>query len=176
MNPNNPSRYLRTTQEVMFNINCMREVFINNQHPNLKFEADSLEKIIALLDSIPEAKIPPGELSIAFLERPIIIELHKNFFNDPTPTDVMTFTGDPEMDFAGEICVSPDQAMEVHNDHRVTFPYELMLYIVHGWLHLAGYNDKTTEDIQQIRHMESVVMQKILECEGLPEFVFLNNV
>lgn len=153
----------------------MREVSINNQHPNLTFSTTDLENIIVLLDSVPEAKIPDGEISIAFLRPPTIIELHKNFFNDPTPTDVMTFNGDPEMDFAGEICVSPDQAREVHHDYDVTFSYELILYIVHGWLHLAGYNDKNAEDIIQIRHMEGVLMQEILECAGLPEFIFSNK-
>ena len=87
-----------------------------------------------------------GVLSIAFLDKEAHSKLHGQFLNDFRPTDVITFPSDPENDLVGEICISVDQAIEVSNVEQLTLDQELSLYLIHGWLHLVGFDDKNTND------------------------------
>ena len=87
------------------------------------------------------AAVPPGELSVALLTDPDLARLHADFLGDPKTTDVITFAGQPALGLAGEICVSVDTAAAYARKHRRRFAEELTLYVVHGWLHLAGYDD-----------------------------------
>ncbi|HQU09211.1 MAG TPA: rRNA maturation RNase YbeY, partial [Opitutales bacterium] len=64
-------------------------------------------------------------------------------------------------DFAGEICVSADRAKIVSTERGIDFSHELSLYLIHGWLHLAGYDDLTPQDRKQMRQAEKAVMQAV---------------
>src|SRR5688572_32878085 len=133
-----------------------REVAITNRHPRLKVPRAAVVRAIGVLDN-QAAKFlggcPPGELSLVFLTDPALAKIHADFMDDPTATDVITFEGNAAAGLAGEICVSADtaaryvgrplagrpggarrQAPALHE----TFARELTLYVVHGWLHLAG--------------------------------------
>lgn len=150
----------------------VREVMVENHDGDLELSEEVIEGLIAFLDGVKEVKIPKGELSIAFVDREAIKQLHVDYFDDATSTDVITITGDPEMDFAGEICVCAAVAMESCQAYGVSFDYELTLYVVHGWLHLAGYKDKEAADITEMRRMEAFLMEKIIASRTLPSYSF----
>jgi probable rRNA maturation factor len=121
-----------------------REVAIANRYPRLRFSRPALKQVIATLDAhAAEFRngCPAGELSLVFLSDPALAQLHADFLDDPTTTDVITFEGDPSLGVAGEVCVSVDTAIAYAKQHRRDFATELLLYVVHGWLHLAGYDD-----------------------------------
>jgi len=130
-----------------------RSVTIANHYPRLRLDRRALTRAIHILDaefakstsgSVSKSKIlscPPGELSLVFLSDSALAQLHATFLDDPTTTDVITFEGDPALGVAGEICVSVDTAATYAKQHRRDFATELLLYVVHGWLHLAGYDD-----------------------------------
>jgi rRNA maturation RNase YbeY len=65
--------------------------------------------------------------------------------------------GSPEP-FAGEICVSVSQARREAVKHGHTVQEELLLYLVHGWLHLTGLDDHSDEDILLMRASEHDVL------------------
>lgn len=90
---------------------------------------------------------------------------------DPTPTDVITFPGDPLMDFAGEICVSVDHAYAFAQRKEVDFARELSLYLIHGYLHLADYDDTTPEQKQKMRRAEKKALSLLDKCGRFPDFV-----
>lgn len=90
--------------------------------------------------------------------------------NDPTPTDVITFPGDPDMDFAGEVCVSMDHAHDFAQRKILDFSRELTLYLVHGYLHLAGYDDMKPELKRRMRAAEKKAMSLLEKNGNLPEF------
>jgi probable rRNA maturation factor len=97
---------------------------------------------------------PPGELSIAILDAVEMGKLHARFFNDPSPTDVITFDGEPALNEAGEICVCADVARDYAKENGENFAAELTLYLVHGYLHLAGFDDRTAPDRRRMRAAE----------------------
>ncbi len=162
----------------------MREVSIRNTHPRLRFRASDVVRVITTLEGnlsalrIPPAAIPAGELSIVFLTDPALAIIHGDFMDDPTATDVITFEGDKATGLAGEICISADMAARFVGLPRLggtrarqgAFSSELTLYLVHGWLHLAGYDDFQPAKKRRMRAAEARAMTLLRSAKAVPGF------
>ncbi|MBA4138633.1 MAG: rRNA maturation RNase YbeY [Opitutus sp.] len=121
----------------------------------------------------PKSKIsacPPGELSLVFLTDAALAALHADFMNDPSTTDVITFEGDATAGLAGEICVSADTAAAYAREHGRDFATELTLYLVHGWLHLAGYDDLRPAKKRRMRAAEARALKILSAHAAIPGF------
>lgn len=148
-----------------------RPIHLNAQQYNeLKFTPGTVATCFEALDKMPEFSVVAGEISVAFMNDTLIAEVHERFLEDPTPTDVITFEGDPEMEFAGEICVSVDHALSAAENYDTTFREELTLYLVHGYLHLAGLDDVDENDRKKMREAEALAMSRLKEQDCLPDF------
>ena len=122
---------------------------IYNEHPLYEIEA-----VTNLLNESERfVPIHYDEISVAFVSEKTICALHKQFLNNPDPTDVITFPSDPtDEEKTGEICISVDEALKY--THVNALEDELTLYLVPGWLHLANYDDIVEEDRKTMRLME----------------------
>lgn len=166
-----------------------RDVAIRNAHPRLTVPRAAVANAIALLDKNAEKFLggcPPGELSVVFLTDPALAKIHADFMGDPTATDVITFEGDAPTGLAGEICVSADTAWKYvegpapagprsirRSTLQDTFAAELTLYVVHGWLHLAGYDDLHPAKKRRMRAAEARAMKLLRAAEAIPAFRLL---
>ncbi len=105
----------------------------------------------------------PGlPLSIVVVSADELTSMHAEFLDDDAPTDVITFDlGEDGVGPAGELYVSADRALEIAERRGVTAERELLLYVVHGVLHLCGFDDHVDEDRARMRAAESAVMQRI---------------
>lgn len=167
-----------------------RSVAIANRHPRLRLDRRSVARLIHLLDAeFPrtnrkskiknrKSKIPPGELSLVFLTDAALAKLHADFLGNPAVTDVITFEGDSAAGLAGEICVSADAAWRHVSGRfrslaarRRAFGAELTLYVVHGWLHLAGYDDLVPAKKRVMRRAETRAMELLRSHGSLPRFI-----
>lgn len=148
----------------------MPQLEINNLYKDLlEFEA-AAATLFQRLEASAAFPIGDGELSIAFVDDTTIAGIHGDFMGDPSPTDVITFPSEPTMETAGEIIVSVDHARSRSEELGEPFSQELSLYLVHGWLHLAGYNDREAADRQAMRRAEQSAL-RLIEAEGpLPRF------
>jgi probable rRNA maturation factor len=151
----------------------LREVSIFNGCSSIDIDTDSVVRLFQLLDraSLPW-QIPTGELSIAFVSLAEICSMHDMFLGDPEPTDVITFPGDPDEGLAGEICVCPEYAMQVSSRYDSTPDWELTLYLIHGWLHLAGLDDIDPIDRQAMRAAEETLMALVTDQAHLLYFTW----
>lgn len=150
-----------------------REVVISNRHPRLKVPRAAVARAIAVLDENAASFLggcPAGELSLAFLTDPALAKIHADFMDDPTATDVITFEGEPAAGLAGEVCVSADTAATYAKAHRNDFATELTLYVVHGWLHLAGYDDLQPAKKRRMRAAEARAMKLLRQNSAVPAF------
>jgi probable rRNA maturation factor len=138
---------------------------INNQYSGLADPEDAAQKMYRSLEASKAFPISDGELSIAFVTDAVIGQIHADFMGDPSATDVITFPANPEMQSAGEIIVSVDQALQRAQDLGEPFSRELSLYLVHGWLHLAGYDDRNETDRSAMRLAEQQAL-RILDQAG----------
>lgn len=116
--------------------------------------------------------MPEGELSVAFLTREHMCRIHSDFLQDDSLTDVITFEGAPEAGIAGEICVAPVQAHEFKGARRLPFAEELTLYLVHGYLHLAGLDDVVPTARRKMRAAERRAMNHLRAVNAIPHFNF----
>lgn len=151
-----------------------REVHVHNAHPRLKLDKRQVEKVVHTLDTHKDDFLggcPKGELSLAFLTDPALARIHADFLSDPTPTDVITFEGNEALQSAGEICVSVDTAVNYAALHKRDFSEELTLYIVHGWLHLSGYDDLKPEKKKKMRAAEKRALTLLKSAKALPTFL-----
>lgn len=74
------------------------------------------------------------EVEVAIVSDRVIAEVHKRFMQISGATDVITFQH-------GELVISADTALECATQLQHSVEEELALYIVHGLLHLAGFDD-----------------------------------
>lgn len=99
------------------------------------------------------------EVHIHYVSKSEIVALHDRFFNDPTPTDCISLPmdepGEQPYCFLGEIFVCPEVAIEYVQAHKGDAYTELLLYTIHGLLHLMGYDDMNEEDQEKMREAES---------------------
>jgi probable rRNA maturation factor len=162
----------------------LRVVRIHNGHLRLRFDRRLVAAVIHQLDANATKilnlgpsparlhPVPPGELSIAFLTDSALARLHALFLDDPSPTDVITFAGTPALGQAGEICVSADTARAFAAGHRRDFCEELTLYVVHGWLHLAGHDDRQPASKKRMRAAEARALALLRTRRMIPPFTF----
>jgi probable rRNA maturation factor len=107
------------------------------------------------------------EISLAFVDNPTIHRLNKRYLDHDEPTDVLSFplTDPGAKKLAGEVVlgveVAAAQAAERGHDTQA----ELALYLIHGLLHLCGYDDHGDDDRRAIRERE----RHYLKLLGLPD-------
>jgi probable rRNA maturation factor len=129
-----------------------------------------IRRLFHALDASGRFAAPAGELSVALLDAAAMGRLHARFMDDPSPTDVMTFDGDRDLGTAGEICVCVDVAASYAASHGGEFEAELTLYLVHGYLHLAGFDDHTTPQRRRMRAAERRALDVVRRAGAMPGF------
>lgn len=147
-----------------------RSIAIANRHPRLRIDRRAILRVIETLDAGRadfRDGCPDGELSLVFLTDDALAKLHADFLDDPSTTDVITFEGNAAIGFAGEICVSADTAHAYAKAHGHDFATELTLYLIHGWLHLAGYDDLQPAKKRVMRRAEARAMH-LLQQKRVP--------
>ena len=83
----------------------MLSLEINNQSSSLFNPEAAAIALFEVINASGRFPINEGELSIAFVSDAEIAQVHSEFMDDPSPTDVITFPAQPEMKSAGEIIV-----------------------------------------------------------------------
>jgi probable rRNA maturation factor len=94
------------------------------------------------------------EVEVSFVDDDTIADLHLQYMQIPGPTDVITFGH-------GEIHISVETARSQAREYANDFERELMLYIVHGLLHLAGYDDATDKQSAIMDDLQSSILAKV---------------
>ncbi len=107
------------------------------------------------------------EIAIHFVSKRQIAKLHAIYFQDPTPTDTISFPLDNEIfhphlgHHLGEVFVCPAVAQEYAKERELNSYLEATLYLVHGILHLIGYDDLTPKDKRKMRQKEKACMKHL---------------
>ncbi len=83
-----------------------------------------------------------------------IARIHEQFMDIPGPTDVITFEH-------GEIVISADRAEEEGALRKTGCDREIALYLVHGLLHLHGFDDKLPEDASAMGALQEEILEEV---------------
>jgi len=94
-----------------------------------------------------------SELSVLIVSDMRMASLHRRFMNESGPTDVITFQH-------GEIFISAETALRHARKFGNALNRELRLYIIHGLLHLHGFDDHDDADARKMRAMEKRILDQ----------------
>jgi probable rRNA maturation factor len=119
-----------------------------------EFANRALIECLKLQKSGPLSTLP--ETSVVFVSDKRIARIHQQFMNERGPTDVITFQH-------GEIFVSAETAKRQARQFGTSLEHELRLYIVHGLLHLSGFDDKTLAESAEMKRVQERI---VVSCSG----------
>jgi len=114
----------------------------------------------ALPDILAAAKSPEAPLhhlervEITLVSDETIARVHSDFMGDSTPTDVITFQH-------GEIVISLDTAYRQAAEHGESYEREVTRYVVHGLLHLAGWDDRDETERRQMHEVQERILASL---------------
>lgn len=135
------------------------QVLIANQQSSLSIDEAQLEA--AVLAIFRDSPYDCGTVSIAVVDDPTIHEINRQYLEHDYPTDVLSFVlEDREPYLEGELVVSTDTAATNATDYGWSAHSELLLYVIHGALHLVGYLDKQPDDVAEMRAAEAKYLQE----------------
>jgi probable rRNA maturation factor len=138
----------------------MIEVEVANRQHSLAIDADRL--VEAVRGVLREAGVATGSVSIAVVDDREIHALNRRHLDHDYPTDVLSFLLDRKGDdLEGEIIVSADTALTAAPRYGWSAGDELLLYVIHGALHLVGYDDQTPEAQAEMRRQEAAVLARL---------------
>src|SRR5256885_6384280 len=100
------------------------------------------------------------DVSIALVNDATMSSLHQRFMNIAGPTDVLTFPMD-ETRQSGEIVICVPEARRRAKEQHGSLRNELLLYAIHGMLHLCGMDDRTQKGFERMHRMEDEILTKL---------------
>jgi probable rRNA maturation factor len=105
-----------------------------------------------------------AEMSVALVGEARMSELHEQFMSVAGPTDVLTFPLETNRDgqiTEGEVVICVTEAQRAAREHRVRLEHELLLYALHGMLHLCGYDDRTQRAYAKMHRTEDEILNRL---------------
>lgn len=100
---------------------------------------------------------PPRVVSVTLIDDLKIGRVHLQFMDDASPTDVITFPYGEE----GEILISVETAARQALEYGVSVERELVLYLIHGLLHLSGYTDTTEPSRAEMDELQESLLAEV---------------
>lgn len=131
---------------------------IVNLQRKSKIDSNTFEPFVTLLlSSIPEAE--EQHIAIALISDRRMKELNKLFRGKDSTTDVLSFPHepdefDPDKDNLGDIVISVEEAQKQAEENGLTLEAEIKQLILHGVLHLCGYDHETDSGEMNMRELE----------------------
>jgi probable rRNA maturation factor len=129
-------------------------IHVTNRQKDLPLSAAAVRRVVRAL--ILFEAVSCQEIGVHFVTASRICRLHAQFFNDPSPTDCITFPIDDA--YLGDIFVCPHTALQYAAKRGIDPREEATLYLVHGFLHLLGYDDTTRATKLAMRKKEKQCM------------------
>jgi probable rRNA maturation factor len=143
-------------------------IAVHNRQRAIKIDIVRLqgfaERALELALKSRARKIRPQKLShidVILVSDRLMTELHRRFLQIAGPTDVITFQH-------GEIFISVETARRQASAYRTSLKDELQLYVIHGLLHLRGFDDKSASRGRVMRVRQDRILREASKERRLP--------
>lgn len=93
-------------------------------------------------------------VEVSLVDDPTIDQVHREFMDIPGATDVITFAH-------GEIVISVETAARYSKEFGNRYEREIMLYIIHGLLHLSGHEDALDNEREAMEAIQFSILERV---------------
>jgi len=129
---------------------------------DIEFIKKKTSELLKILD------LSKYELSILILDNKLISKLNKKYLGKNKATDVLSFDAQdknvisgPGRKLLGDVVISAQMARAKSRQLKISFNQELTLYVIHGVLHLLGYEDKSLSERRKIQKRQKELMKQL---------------
>ncbi len=164
---------MRKPQKPSVPLSGMYEIEIADHQDCLTIDEEFVRTIVR--QTLQTEQVAAATISVAIVDNAQIHELNRQYLNHDYETDVLSFLLEMSSDplaqqlpdtprgngktIDGEVIVSAEMAIDMAADYSWESLDELTLYIVHGLLHLCGYDDLTANELPVMRARECHVFE-----------------
>lgn len=144
--------------------------YVRNRHPVRRLNTPLFRRLIrAALTEPPivaHAAVP-GEVGVILTDAAEMARINEAHLGHTGPTDVITFDyrepSDPPEALRGEILICWEVADRQAGEYETVSALEIVRYLVHGLLHLCGYDDRTAADRREMKRHENRLVTRLAE-------------
>lgn len=136
------------------------QIEFNNQQSLLPIDIERLREAITAV--LTGEGLDRAEISVAILDDAAIHAVNRDYLDHDYPTDILSFVFDrDDQSLDGELIASAETAIRLAAEVGWHAENELLLYLVHGTLHLAGYDDHDFVSGTNMRELERRYLQAV---------------
>ncbi|WP_413294398.1 rRNA maturation RNase YbeY [Bdellovibrio sp. HCB185ZH] len=129
-----------------------------------KFIQEWMDQVVAELKKrkVLNAEKARRELTLVFLDKKPAQKINNEFRGKDYATDVLSFDSMDPSSF-GELILCPEVLKKQAKEHKLTFQKELGYMLLHGTLHLLGYDHETNEkDAKEMFDLQDAIFERLL--------------
>jgi len=102
-----------------------------------------------------------GDISVILCSDEYLLSVNRQFLNHDYYTDIITFDYCEGSKISGDLFISIDTVKENAKTYDAGFPQELHRVMIHGVLHLIGYNDHSDEEKREMKEREDLSLLRL---------------
>jgi probable rRNA maturation factor len=110
--------------------------------------------------AIEEEGFKLGEINVILCNDEFLLEINQKFLQHDFYTDIITFDYSQDQTISGELYISLERVIDNAIKNRENIDVELYRIVIHGFMHLCGYKDKSDAEQIQMRNIEEKYLNK----------------
>lgn len=136
-------------------------VDISDSTQGYEIDCEKIREVV--IHTCGKFNIDSAQVSVGIVDDEQISQVHDEFMQDPTTTDVISFdlSDEFEDEKTFEMIVNADMAMRQSQKRGHAFQSELILYVLHGLLHNIGFDDIEEKDFELMHKTEDEILQSL---------------
>lgn len=136
-------------------------VEVINHHPRYRFSKTETQRTVQAVLRKERKKL--SSLSVVFVGHRVMRKINRLFLGHDYSTDVISFPLTDGMGFDAELYINLDRAKSQAKQYKVPYSHEVRRLLIHGTLHLLGYDDRTEKQRKQMQRREDFYLTRLTQ-------------